>query len=672
MVGSSLSPLSEANYSRLFTQALRTPILPLLASQSAGVAVSYKSEKLSSVSSFSSSVQEVVQKCIPPSRSFGDDMSTTINGTVVNVQELVDLIAGPLSLGSYLATVFWTCAVVLIFHYVTRFWYSDHWLLRYSVVFVAVTSTFLMITEILIVYKYTISFWGNFNYLTSQDKSLPRYEILVGVLGTVVQTYLVSRYYRLSRNIFITIFLGLCILLSFASCVTLTIFNFRFDLIHDRNKLTTIVIIFLSSSSGTDVLIAAFLTASLLRWRKRTSNLGTKSVIADLIITTVETGTFTSLWALAVLFAFLSKKESNIAPGIAFPLGHGYVLTMMFNLLLRNGPKSPTLLTRDNVETRNITEKSINSTTRMRRQGTEGSMTSLMLQKIPLQSPVQEGTQVEMRNIADQPRLPQFVIASPPVTGARSGHQKAESMKVSFTMPQNGDIEPLRPSTSSPLAKVIRGEAKESPMVSQNGPDFVEHSAPEATWKPWKPVAATAHAFHPAAAPFHSSIIIARPGAPAPSAPQSKPIFGSSTASSRQVPSPPLPQRRPSFDSPAPASRQTPSPALPRIAEFTRLRSGSANSERSTAVDSWRARQSPITQNVTAIRGTTSMDGPRPNVYRPRRPSADSLQSSSVISMSSTPPLQVRDRHTPTPTDPRPAFTHVRSNSTNSRPYGFV
>ncbi|KAH8918820.1 hypothetical protein BT69DRAFT_1322568 [Atractiella rhizophila] len=569
-------------------------------------------------------------------------MSTTINGTVVNVQELVDLVAGPLSLGSYLATVYGG---------------------NYSI------YDFVLVRSGLVDCNGSLNYncRGNFNYLTSQDKSLPRYEILVGALGTVVQTYLVSRYYRLSRNIFITIFLGLCILLSLASCVTLTIFNFRFDLIHDRNKLTTIVIIFLSSSSGTDVLIAAFLTASLLKWRKRTNNLGTKSVIADLIITTVETGTFTSLWALSVLFAFLSKKESNIAPGIAFPLGHGYVLTMMFNLLLRNSPKSPTLLTRDNVETRNITEKSINSTTRMRRQGTEGSMTSLMLQ-----SPVQESTQVEMRNIADQPRLPQTVIASPPVTGARSGHQKAESMKVSFTMPQNGDMEPLRPSTSSPLAKAIRGEAKESSMVSQNGPDFFEHSAPEATWKPWKPVAATAHSSHPAAAPFHSSIVIARPGAPAPSAPQSKPFLGSSTAASRQVPSPPLPQRRPSFDSPASASRQTPSPALPRIAESTRLRSGSANSERSTAVDSWRARQSPITQNVTAVRGTTSMDGPRPNVYRPRRPSADSLQNSSVISMSSTPPLQIRDRHTPTPTDPRPAFTHVRSNSTNSRPYGFV
>ncbi|KAH8925736.1 hypothetical protein BT69DRAFT_1086364 [Atractiella rhizophila] len=256
-----------------------------------------------------------------------------------DVQEMVNLIAGPLALGSYVATMFWTAELILFFHYLSRFWRSDHWFLRSTVIILVATDTVLVVTEIVGVYKYTVSFWGNTTYLTSQDKSLPRYEILVGLSAAIVQGFLIFRYYKLSKNWLVCIFLFLCTMTAFVSAILIAVLNLRFDKIEERTKLTTIVTIFAAVSAGTDVLIAALLAVTLYKWRGRTSNIVQRSLIVDLIITSVETGTFTAFWAIGVLLAFLFKKNSNVGPGLAFPLGHAYALTMLFNLLLRKTPQ---------------------------------------------------------------------------------------------------------------------------------------------------------------------------------------------------------------------------------------------------------------------------------------------------------------------------------------------
>ncbi|KAJ7866805.1 hypothetical protein B0H14DRAFT_2573235 [Mycena olivaceomarginata] len=153
------------------------------------------------------------------------------------------------------------------------------------------------------------------------------YVFTTGVVGALAQSFLAGRYWRLSRNRFITptlfFFIMVAIGGAFASGATLAIFpEYK-----DRKKVIIPATTWLVTSAVTDISIAV---ALLLEFRKvKSSFKETKGLLKRLVAQTVQTGAAGATVALAILVAFLAKKESNISTGIGYCIGHVYCITMV-------------------------------------------------------------------------------------------------------------------------------------------------------------------------------------------------------------------------------------------------------------------------------------------------------------------------------------------------------
>ncbi|KAF9014540.1 hypothetical protein BDZ89DRAFT_446646 [Hymenopellis radicata] len=109
------------------------------------------------------------------------------------------------------------------------------------------------------VYLYTITHWGDLQYLSRQDWPFALYLTTTGVTALLVQSFLVNRYYVLTKNWLVTVFLTLCIIVSFGGSVTLVIILTRFNSYSQRFMIRTPAILWLTMTAVTDVLIAAVL-----------------------------------------------------------------------------------------------------------------------------------------------------------------------------------------------------------------------------------------------------------------------------------------------------------------------------------------------------------------------------------------------------------------------------
>ncbi|KAJ7832399.1 hypothetical protein B0H14DRAFT_3463415 [Mycena olivaceomarginata] len=156
------------------------------------------------------------------------------------------------------------------------------------------------------------------------------YLFSTGVVAALAQSFLVVRYWLLTKNHFITLTLFLFITAAiggaFASALTIAIFpGYK-----DRGRVVIPGTIFLVAEAVTDVSIAL---ALLLQLRKvKSSFKETRSLLNRLAAQTIQTGTAGATIALASAVAFLANKESNVPTGIAYCLGRIYCITMLANL----------------------------------------------------------------------------------------------------------------------------------------------------------------------------------------------------------------------------------------------------------------------------------------------------------------------------------------------------
>ncbi|KAF7368385.1 hypothetical protein MVEN_00160300 [Mycena venus] len=245
-----------------------------------------------------------------------------------------DLILGALLVGTWANSVLYTVEIIQAAYYYRHFKY-DNWILKLLVSSAITIDSVSMIANYSSVYLYTITHWGDLAYVQNQywASQFGSIEGNVIKLTGLSQSFLTVRYWRLTKNKFITVTLFFFITVAaggaFASGVTIAVFpEYK-----NRRKVMIPATTWLITEAVTDISIASALLWEF--WKAKSSFKETRSMLNRLVAQTIQTGTAGATIALAVLVAFLANKESNVPSGIAYCLGRVYCITMLANLNLR-------------------------------------------------------------------------------------------------------------------------------------------------------------------------------------------------------------------------------------------------------------------------------------------------------------------------------------------------
>ncbi|KAH8917355.1 hypothetical protein BT69DRAFT_1300219 [Atractiella rhizophila] len=171
---------------------------------------------------------------------------------------------------------------------------------------------------ILSVYAYTVTNWGNEEYLLRQ-----------------VEGYFIQRYLRLSRNFIFTSLLAVLALFAFGSAGLVSVIVVMHNEYSERNRIELSAILAVVTHAVCDVAIATALTVHLLRFRSKRLHHETKKLLSTLSILAFESCTPTALIAICALITYLQNNPSNVSLAILFNIGRIYSITFLVNLLMR-------------------------------------------------------------------------------------------------------------------------------------------------------------------------------------------------------------------------------------------------------------------------------------------------------------------------------------------------
>ncbi|KAH8926529.1 hypothetical protein BT69DRAFT_1317546 [Atractiella rhizophila] len=255
---------------------------------------------------------------------------------------IVEQTVGSIMIASWVNTALWALEIVLIYQYFATFGDRDYWLLRLAVVVMALSDTLCTVANQIGVYDYTITHWGEDQYLATQHWPIPTYLICTAVTSFIVQTYLTHRYWRLSRNNIIAVLLACLTLLGVGANISVAVAVVIYTSYEERSKIVKEVVIWFCAKAATDISIASALVFYLIQFRKRTVFEETRSHLVTMMLYAIETGAVTSAAALTAFALFVQNNNSNAATAFGQNLGRLYAVSMMFNLLFRK------LMIRDN------------------------------------------------------------------------------------------------------------------------------------------------------------------------------------------------------------------------------------------------------------------------------------------------------------------------------------
>ncbi|KAJ7089470.1 hypothetical protein C8R44DRAFT_892425 [Mycena epipterygia] len=243
----------------------------------------------------------------------------------------LDTIIGALLVGTW---VLYAVEVIQAVYYYRHFKH-DSWKLKLLVSSAIAIDSVSMIANYASVYLVTQSLTGEIWPICriSIGQPYPLYLFTTSIVAALAQSFLVFKYWRLTKNKFITLILFFFITVAigggFASAVMLAIFpEYK-----NRQKAIIPATTWLITEAVTDISIAL---ALLLEFRRIKSSFEkTRSLLDRLVKRTIQTGAAGATIAVAVFIAFLTSKETNVPSGIAYCLGRVYCLTMLANLNAR-------------------------------------------------------------------------------------------------------------------------------------------------------------------------------------------------------------------------------------------------------------------------------------------------------------------------------------------------
>ncbi|KAJ7661307.1 hypothetical protein DFH06DRAFT_1191998 [Mycena polygramma] len=248
---------------------------------------------------------------------------------------VLDQLLGMLVLGSWLASLL--CGVVLVeaIKYFDLF-PNDSWRRKGLVIIVLTLCVAAMVGAFGNTYLPTVTYYGDFAGLTTM---FPLVSFTSALISSIVDCYLIYRFYTLSKNIWATLFLYALMLLAVGLFLVLFLNPVTDSLESQRHTLTLGIIINFSAQAAVDVLIAAGLIWKL-RSMKSTSP-HTNTLLRRLMIGAVRTGTPTALCAILALATYLRMPNSQVSTFFMFQFAPLYTLTLLANFNVRRHGRGP-------------------------------------------------------------------------------------------------------------------------------------------------------------------------------------------------------------------------------------------------------------------------------------------------------------------------------------------
>ncbi|KAJ6556022.1 hypothetical protein B0H19DRAFT_1262142 [Mycena capillaripes] len=240
---------------------------------------------------------------------------------------------GSILISSWLSTILYGVVLCLTWQYVWTY-PSDARFRKGLLLCCLFTSSLAMIAQLANVFYPTVTFWGDTIAIQKQYWPVPVYVICNSLTGVMVDSFLITRVYLLSKNIWIALFLGGCVVIGLAGSIMVSVIISMASDISARNHAATAALIWTVGTAAADICIAAALIWKLVTMR--TSFKRTNSLIRRLVIGAIQTGSATSVIAVATLVAFyIGKSSSNVPTAFHYLIGPLYVLTLLYNFNLR-------------------------------------------------------------------------------------------------------------------------------------------------------------------------------------------------------------------------------------------------------------------------------------------------------------------------------------------------
>ncbi|KAJ7857174.1 hypothetical protein B0H13DRAFT_2672802 [Mycena leptocephala] len=232
-----------------------------------------------------------------------------------------------LLIGTWVNSVLYTVEIIQAAYYYRHF-KNDTWVLKSLVTTVCAIDTLSMIGNYACVYLYTITHAG-----ANQYWPVPLYLFTTGVVSALVQIFLVARYWKFTKNMFITMIFSVFITVAIGGAFACGVTIATYPAFKDRGQVKLPATTWLVSEAVTDISIAVALLWEFQKVKPVFED--TKSVLMRLVARTIQTGAAGATIAFAALIAYLLNNESNVPVGIAYCLGRVYILTMLANLNIR-------------------------------------------------------------------------------------------------------------------------------------------------------------------------------------------------------------------------------------------------------------------------------------------------------------------------------------------------
>ncbi|KAJ6551846.1 hypothetical protein B0H19DRAFT_1159168 [Mycena capillaripes] len=254
--------------------------------------------------------------------------------TLANEQMgVLDVASGASLIGTWVASLLLGLSFTQAFHYFSTF-PNDGWTRKGLVISTLLFTLVALAGTYSDVYLPLVTFWGNPEAFTTKTWSVQVYTIFNALVAAIVNSYLISRFYTLSKNIVVTIVLLGTVLLALVTAILSVLL---FPGIQNFKKAEKLALIWAIASAVSDVLIASALVWTLAG---KKSFKDTRRLMHRVMSSAIQNGGATSLVAIAGMIATIVKNDSNIPATFFFLLGPLYVLTLLSNFNLRNTSES--------------------------------------------------------------------------------------------------------------------------------------------------------------------------------------------------------------------------------------------------------------------------------------------------------------------------------------------
>ncbi|KAJ6472424.1 hypothetical protein C8R45DRAFT_1217734 [Mycena sanguinolenta] len=255
----------------------------------------------------------------------------------------LDTITGALLVGTWASSLLYTAEVIQFMYYFRHF-KNDDWRLKSLVAVAFTVDTVSWLGDCAAVYLYTITHAGDLAYLSKGNWAFPLYIMTTCIVAILAQSFLIARYWLFTRNTLLVVVMGVLAFSSFGGGFASGVILALFPGLEARSKVRATAPVWVSTQLSADFLIASALiwefhkvTSTFIVSQRRITN-----ALNRVIILTVQTGSATSVVALAALVTYRVQPDSNVDIGIMYNLGRVYMLSMLLNLNIRTSGRSGT------------------------------------------------------------------------------------------------------------------------------------------------------------------------------------------------------------------------------------------------------------------------------------------------------------------------------------------